>query len=462
MRLVPSRERLALLTVAVGVLGCLAFAVVTGDWPNLESPRLLWEVAAFAGAIVVGEWLQLSAPGLRPSAPISTAAAFGLAFTVEMTQGARVPYAAGFVLAVTAVAMTLGVLARRLTGRPTGFVSTAGRLLAVVVATLLYRVAHLGQAPRSAASDDGLVPWQRALLLLAITVIALLADILFTSVAHAYPSIGSLRRVATEELRSSVALSTAVSVTGVLVALAAPALGIAALPLFLLPLVLTLFAFRRYVSIRATYLQSIRTLSRLTDAAGFTRSGHSERVAALSVAVGRALGLSERELLDLQYAALLHDIGQVALAEPIPGGATVLAAPADQRRIEADTVAIVRETGVLDDVARILEHQTTPYRRVRELGEQIPLPSRIIKVVNAYEDLTGGAAGRQARESALERVYLGLGYEYDPRVVDALTRVLGATGRGAAELSSPRFAPSGMAPGHRAGRSGRGPQAPRP
>ena len=94
-------------------------------------------------------------------------------------------------------------------------------------------------------------------------------------------------------------------------------------------------------------------------------------------------------MLDLEYAALLHDIGQVALVEPIPGGATVLAAPADQRRIEADTVAIVRETGVLEGVAAILEHQTTPYRQVRELGEEIPLTSRIIKVVNAFEDLTG-------------------------------------------------------------------------
>ena len=191
-----------------------------------------------------------------------------------------------------------------------------------------------------------------------------------------------------------------------------------------MPLVLTLFAFRRYVSIRATYLQSIRTLSRLTDAAGYTPAGHSERVADLALRVGRELALPEREMLDLEYAALLHDIGQVALVEPIPGGATVLAAPADQRRIEADTVAIVRETGVLESVARILEHQTTPYRQVRELGEEIPLTSRIIKVVNAYEDLNRGARGRRSRDAALERIYLGLGYEYDPRVVDALLRVL--------------------------------------
>ncbi len=84
----------------------------------------------------------------------------------------------------------------------------------------------------------------------------------------------------------------------------------------------------------------------------------------------------------------------------------------------------MRETGVLEGVAHILEHQTTPYRQVRELGEEIPLTSRIIKVVNAYEDLNRGARGSRSRDAALERIYLGLGYEYDPRVVDALLRVL--------------------------------------
>lgn len=378
----------------------------------------------FGLAIVLGECLQLTAPGLRGSAPIATAAAFGLVFVVEMPEGQMVTYAAPFVLLVTAASMLVGALARRLLGRPLGLIEMTGRFVGVTVAAWLYRHAHLAQESGLAAAPDGLEPWQRAVLMLAVALLALAVDTLVTSTLHSLSTGASLRRTLIDEVRSTVALATAVAVTGVLIALGAPPLGVAALPLFLAPLVLTLFAFRRYVNIRATYLQSIRTLSRLTDAAGYTPSGHSERVADLSVAVGRELGLAERELLDLEYAALLHDIGQVALIEPIPGGATVLAAPADQRRIEADTVAIVRETGVLDSVARILEHQTTPYRQVRELGEEIPLTSRIIKVVNAFEDLTSGARGRRAKEKALERIYLGLGYEYDPRVVDALQRTV--------------------------------------
>ncbi len=142
--------------------------------------------------------------------------------------------------------------------------------------------------------------------------------------------------------------------------------------------------------------------------------------------MGRDLGMSERDTLDLEYALLLADIAQVALREPIPGGATMLAAPADQDRIAQDGARIVRQTGVLDEVAVILESQAKPYRHVRELGEDLPLSSRIIKVANAYDDLVGEDVwGPGVRHSAaIERIQLGLGYEYDPRVVEALVRVL--------------------------------------
>ncbi|MDN5765335.1 MAG: HD domain-containing protein [Humibacillus sp.] len=420
-------QRPAMVLGGAGLVAAdLAAVSATGEavW---SSWAVLGVLATFGVAIVLGEWFPLSASGLRGSAPISMAAAFGLCFVIDVQGVGQLPYGPAFVIAVSGTALAVGLALRRAADHPVSWVESTGRFVAVVVAALLYRTVHLRQAPGSAAPDDGLPPWQLALLLLGITVVALLADLLFTATAHTAPRIRNLRRLVVDEVRSSAALSTAVAVTGVMIALAAPSLGIAALPLFLAPLVLTQFAFRRYLAIRATYLQSIRTLSRLTDIAGYTPSGHSERVAALSMSVGRQLGLPERTLRSLQEAALLHDIGQVALVDPIPGGATVLAAPADQRRIEADTLAIVRETGVLDDVATILEHQTTPYRQVRELNEQIPLASRIVKVVNAYEDLTAGARSRRARENALERIYLGLGYEYDPRVVDALQRVLAAT-----------------------------------
>jgi len=223
---------------------------------------------------------------------------------------------------------------------------------------------------------------------------------------------------------AALGLTAALSATGALVALAERPLGVVAIPLFLFPLGLTQFAVRRHSAIRRTYGQTIRSLSRLTEFGGYTEPGHAARVAELSLAMGQDLGMSERDVLDLEYAALLHDIGQVSLAEPIPGGATVLAAPVDQRRIAHDGAEIVRQTGVLENVAVILEAQTTSYRQVRELGEDLPLASRIIKVCNAYDDMAGSRPTRERCSAAMERIQLGLGYEYDPRVVDALVRAL--------------------------------------
>ena len=421
-------ERLKPLSAAAAAIAtCVTLVVLSADSPAWDDAGSASLVATFTAAILLGEWFQVAGPRFRESAPLATAAALGFVFTAQLPDGRGVSYGSVFLLAVTASAITVVALTRHLTGRQVSPVETTGRFVSVAVAALLYRVVHLGQVHGRPVADDGLDPWQRAVLMLAIAVVALLADAFVTTTAQA------LLRAAwwqtfKDEIRSTFPLSTALAVTGVLIALAVPPLGAAAVPLFLSPLVLTLFAFRRYVSIRATYLQSIRTLSRLTDAAGYTPAGHSERVAATALAVGRGLGLPDRELANLEYAALLHDIGQVALVEPIPGGATVLAAPADQRRIGADTLAIVRETGVLDDAATILEHQATPFRQAREFGEEIPLTSRILKVVNAYEDLTGGSRSPRARETAVERIYLGLGYEYDPHVVDALLRHLDASG----------------------------------
>jgi HD-GYP domain-containing protein (c-di-GMP phosphodiesterase class II) len=259
-------------------------------------------------------------------------------------------------------------------------------------------------------------------LMLLVGSLAMVVELSLEAAIRAGRDHAPLLRTVADELRSAFGLATALVASGALIALAEYAINLAALPLFLFPLLLTYFAVQRYASIRATYRQTIGALSSLTERAGYTGPDHAQRVAAISLAVGRDLGMSQRELTDLEYAALLHDLGQVALREPIPDGATVMAATVDQQRIAHDGAEIVRSTGVLDNVATILEAQTTPYRQVREFGQELPMSSRIIKVANAYDDLRGPHGADDAR--AMERIHLGLGYEYDPRVVDSLTRVL--------------------------------------
>ena len=122
----------------------------------------------------------------------------------------------------------------------------------------------------------------------------------------------------------------------------------------------------------------------------------------------------------------MHDIGQLSLVDPIPGGATAMVAPADQRRIAELGAEVIRQTGVLDRVAddRRAAGRPVPPRR-RDCDPDLPLASRIIKAVNAYDDLVGGLARVRAQAS---RRWSGCGcrmaYDYDPRVVDVLSRIV--------------------------------------
>ncbi len=410
---------------ALGVALALGTTVAVGVHFREAVPlSVLPIVVAFFVAIVVGEMFRVELPGSRHTAPMATAAALAFAMTVDSPSATSEGYEAALVIAVTAVAMVVGSIPNVLRGRPVRLPDLANRLIGISVAALLFRQVPIWQGRDVLDLEASWPPYRLALVMVLISALALTVQVFLLASVRAGRSHAPFARTLEDEFRAAFGLTAALSATGTLIALAERPLGLAAIPLFLFPLVLTQFAVRRHSTIRRTYRQTIRTLSRLTEFAGYTEPGHASRVAALSKAMGHELGMSERDVLDLEYAALLHDIGQVSLTEPIPGGATVLAAPADQRRIAHDGAEIVRQTGVLDNVALILEAQTTSYRQVRELGEDLPLSSRIIKVCNAYDDLTGEGADAAQRNAAIERIHLGLGYEYDPRVVDALIHVL--------------------------------------
>jgi response regulator RpfG family c-di-GMP phosphodiesterase len=224
-------------------------------------------------------------------------------------------------------------------------------------------------------------------------------------------------------------IGSAIGATGMLIALAVGVMNLWAIPVFCAPLLLTQLSFRRFTAIRATYRQTVRSLSRTTELGGYTPEGHARRVSDLALAVGRELGLGEADLLDLEYAALMHDLGQLSLDSPVHGGATIYVDPGEQRRLAEEAAKVVRATGVPAAVAEIVERQAEPYRRPHEaIDPTLPLGARILKVANAFDDLAGDAPARDAALSALERLRHGMAYDYDPRVVEVLSGVVARAG----------------------------------
>jgi response regulator RpfG family c-di-GMP phosphodiesterase len=239
-----------------------------------------------------------------------------------------------------------------------------------------------------------------------------------------------------DEMRVQLPLGFAVAATAILIAFAADMMGLVALGVFIAPLLVTQMAFRRYAGIRATYLETVRALARVTEVGGYVEDGHAHRVGRLAVVVGRELGMSEPELLELEYAALMHDIGQLSLHDPIPGGATVLVSRQDQQRIAELGADVIQQAQVLGSVAEIVRRQNEPYRDTDHAangraglakphqGSGPPLSSRIIKAANAFDDLVGSSLDPGRAQAAVQRLRLDTASEYDPATVEALSRVV--------------------------------------
>jgi len=420
---VPAQAR----AVIVGLAGVVAVAAILRGGLELQArPELLPLLAGYATVIAIGEFYRFRFEDSRELAPMSLAAALALALLSVSGDDDLSGLMPSPILAVVAVGMAFGAVPHLQQGRPVRVDEVASRYLGVVVTAVLFRRLPVFDGRTLLQLDVAWLgeQWPVAIGLTLVAAVGLAAFLACSAVARAARTRQDLGQALADELRAGAGIGLALSSTGTLVALAARPLGLAALPLFLIPLVLTQFALRQYAGIRQTYAQTVRVLSRITEVGGFTRPGHPDRVARLSVEVGRVLALSERDLRHLEHAALLHDIGQVALRAPIPAGATVMAAPADQRRIAVEGAEIIREAGVAPEVGEAVAAQATPYRVVRELDLPLPLLARILKVTNAYDDIVGGSITARRREAAVERIHLGLGYEYDPRVVAALVQVV--------------------------------------
>jgi hypothetical protein len=417
----PNRWRArAVLALGVAVLLGGLYAGAGSLAHQLAVHRLT--VLVFVVAITVGELFRLRMPSGRAAAPLASASALAIAFLGRVDGEPTVDVTAGFVVLVVVMGLLLAAAVRGSRGGTVGLDQLAARLVGVATAAWLARgFAPEGRSLWELEVETGVSAWLVAIGMVGVAGIGIGVEVVLSSAVRSErqrtPWLAALR----DEFGEVAPLTAAVVVSGPMVALMAPALGLLSLPVALFPLAITYVAVGRYAQNRVTYRQTIATLSHLTEHGGYTPEGHAERVAELSLRIGRRLGISDRELRELEYAALLHDLGQISLVEPIPGGATMLAAPSDQRDIADEGARIIRHAEGLETVADYVEAQTTPYRQVRELGEEVPVASRIIKVANAFDDLTGGSDDPVEVQAANERIHLGLGYQYDPEVVEALS-----------------------------------------
>ncbi len=219
---------------------------------------------------------------------------------------------------------------------------------------------------------------------------------------------------------------------GFLMAIVYTEVGIVGILLFFLPLLLARRSFELYTKMRKVYLDTIRALAAAIDAKDPYTKGHSERVSEMSVVLAQELNLSDNDIENIEYTALLHDIGKIGIDDSILGKKGSLT---DQEfdKIKEHTIMganIIQPVDFLKNSYRAIYHHHERYNGKGYpdgiKSEDIPILARIIAVADAYDAMSSDRPYRKklSKDKILKELKDQSGKQFDPEIVKALISVL--------------------------------------
>lgn len=181
------------------------------------------------------------------------------------------------------------------------------------------------------------------------------------------------------------------------------------------------------VTLRETFLGAVRALSAAVEARDPYTAGHSERVCRYSVALARKLGLSPEEVEGIQVAAILHDLGKLAVPSELlakPGELTQHEMALVRTHSEASAKIIEKVRFPWEVQPVVVQHHERHDGKGYPAGlkeDEIYLGARILALADAYDALTSYRPYRPARTipEALEELRRNSGTQFDPRLVEA-------------------------------------------
>ena len=179
-------------------------------------------------------------------------------------------------------------------------------------------------------------------------------------------------------------------------------------------------------------LQMIRALANTIDAKDSYTNGHSSRVAKYSVMLAGRMGYNGEKLEQVQYAALLHDIGKIGIPKEI------INKPSRLTDEEYEIIKTHPAIGgnILDEITEIPDiavgarwhHERYDGKGYpdRLMGEEIPELARIIGVADAYDAMTSKRSYRDvlSQEIVLAEIEKGKGSQFDPVIAEHMISII--------------------------------------
>ena len=189
---------------------------------------------------------------------------------------------------------------------------------------------------------------------------------------------------------------------------------------------------RRAEQLAELHLATIEALARAIDAKDGTAENHIRRVQLYATAVARELGMSAGETQAVRTAALLHDIGKLAVPEHILSKPGPLTAEEFQKvqahpQVGADIIAAVPFSYPVAPLIQNHHERWDGRGYPRGLkGDDIPLGARILFLVDYFDALTSNRPYHEAMtfEAAVALIEQEAGKALDPRCVQAFVQVL--------------------------------------
>jgi hypothetical protein len=235
-------------------------------------------------------------------------------------------------------------------------------------------------------------------------------------------------------------LDAALAPVGLLAAAASVALG-PEVTLLVIPLagVLSILSRERQtridqaLALSEAYQGTALLLGDVVEADDAYTGSHSRGVVELALAVSDRLGLGFEQRRNVEFAALLHDVGKIA----VPNEIINKKGPLDdaewevirQHTIEGERM-LKRIGGVLADVGRIVRASHEDFDGTGYpdglAGEEIPIEARIVTCCDAFSAMTTTRSYRKAMstEAALEELHRCAGTQFDPQVVAVLIELV--------------------------------------